>query len=78
MIDYLGESESIAGVSGINYVSNPAVRKMIDMGLVKEIGYDSNLNTEMIASLNPDLVIAYGIGPESSAYLASLTRLVSR
>jgi len=60
------------GVSGSEYVSNARVRKMIEGGLVREIGYDNNINNELIATLDPDVVFAYGIGPESAGYLSKL------
>lgn len=72
MIDRLGVTETIVGMSGVNYVSGNNLRKRIDLGLVKEIGYDNNLNNELIATLKPDIVFAYGIGAESAGYLSKL------
>lgn len=72
MIDLLGGSEGIVGVSGIDYVSNIRVKERIEQGLVKEIGYDNNINNELIASMEPELVIAHGIGAETAAYMAKL------
>lgn len=72
MIDRLGESESVCAVSGAAYVSNINIRKRIDAGLVKEIGYDNSINNELIATIDPDVVFAYGIGPESAGYVSKL------
>jgi iron complex transport system substrate-binding protein len=72
MIGILGETESIAGLSGIDYVTNSKVRRRIENGEIKEIGYDSNINNELIVTIKPDLVIAHGIGPETASYMAKL------
>ncbi|HUS86833.1 MAG TPA: ABC transporter substrate-binding protein [Bacteroidales bacterium] len=72
MIGQLGEASTIIGVSGTDYVINPLVRRRIEEGRVKEVGYDSNLNSELIASLDPDLVLVYGIGSESAGYISKL------
>lgn len=72
MIDAVGSLESIIGVSGTNYVSNTGLRERIEKGYVKDVGYDSNLNTELITTLDPDIVFVYGIGPESAGYISKL------
>ena len=72
MIDKLGEASAIIGVSGTDWVINPLVRRRIEDGMVKEVGYDTNLNSELIASLDPDLVLVYGIGSESAGYISKL------
>lgn len=61
IIDALDMTHTISGVSGIDYVYNQKVKNGIDLGKVKEIGYESNLNYEIIASLSPDIMIAYGV-----------------
>lgn len=72
MIEAAGSLETIIGVSGTDYVSNTLLREKIEKGEVKDVGYDSNLNTELITSLNPDIVFVYGIGPESAGYMSKL------
>ncbi|MDX2414416.1 MAG: ABC transporter substrate-binding protein [Bacteroidales bacterium] len=72
MINALGEANGIVGVSGAAYISNATVREGIERGEVKDIGYDSNLNNELISRLEPDLVFVYGIGAESAGYIAKL------
>ncbi len=67
-IDVLNKTESIVGVSGTDYINNKKVRKNIENNLVPDVGYDSNLNYELIACINPDLVITYGVGGEIAGY----------
>lgn len=75
MIEAAGSLETIIGVSGTDYVSNSLLREKIEKGKVKDVGYDSNLNTELITSLNPDIVFVYGIGPESAGYMSKLEKV---
>ena len=74
-ISKLGKESTIIGVSGKDFVSNPVVRKGIDEGKVKDVGYDQNLNYELMLQLQPDLVVAYGIGSDVAAHLSKMKDL---
>jgi len=67
--------KSVVAVSGTKYVNNEQVRGMIDTKEVFDVGYDSNLNYELIANLNPDLVITYGVGGQVAGYNQKLNDL---
>ncbi len=67
-IDVLNKTESIVGVSGTDYINNKKVRKNIENKQVFDVGFDSNLNYELIVGINPDLVITYGVGGEIAGY----------
>lgn len=74
-IDILEETESIVAISGTDYVNNSKIRKRIDNNKVLDIGYDNNLNYELIISLEPDLVITYGVGGHVAGYNQKLNDL---
>jgi iron complex transport system substrate-binding protein len=74
-VSKLGKESTIIGVSGKDFVSNPTVRKGIDEGLVKDVGYDQNLNYELLLQMKPDLVMAYGIGSDVAAHLSKMRDL---
>ncbi len=74
-IDVLEETESIVAVSGIDYVNNSKIRKRIDNNKVLDVGYGNNLNYELIISLEPDLVITYGVGGHVAGYNQKLNDL---
>jgi len=67
-IDILNKTESIVGVSGTDFTNNKEVRENIENKLVFDVGFDSNLNYELIVGMKPDLVITYGIGGEIAGY----------
>ncbi|MCK5171696.1 MAG: ABC transporter substrate-binding protein [Bacteroidales bacterium] len=74
-IDVLEETESIVAISGTDYVNNSKIRKKIDNNKVLDIGYDNSLNYELIISLEPDLVITYGVGGHVAGYNQKLNDL---
>ncbi len=74
-IDRLNSSETIVGVSGAGFVSSPSVRERVAAGLVKDVGYEQALSYELLVSLNPDVVFAYGVGAEMAGYLQKLKDL---
>lgn len=60
-IDTLGELSSITGVSGGQNSYNEELRKRIQNGSVRDVGYDYNMNYEVIVELNPDVVFMFGV-----------------
>ncbi len=74
-LDVLGESNSVVGISGSQYISNPEIRSRMERGEVPDVGYGQNLNYELMVSLKPDLVMVYGIGSEVTSYTRKLEEL---
>jgi iron complex transport system substrate-binding protein len=75
MIAAMGEEQTIAGVSGTNFIYSPAIIKNVEKGLIVDVGYEANLNKELILKISPDLIMIYGIGSESSGYLGKIKEL---
>ena len=75
MICALNMESTIIGVSGADYIYNDYVATRAMSGLIKDVGYEENLNKELILDLSPDIVMVYGIGNESSGYLGKLKEL---
>ena len=59
MLDAIDEVERVVGVSGINFISNEYVQQNRDK--VRDVGYDSEANYELIVALDPDIVLLYGV-----------------
>jgi len=74
-LNELDEINSIVGISGSQYVSNPKLRKRIESGEVPDVGYGQNLNYEQIVSQQPDLVMVYGVGSEVTSYTQKLEEM---
>ncbi len=75
MISALGEEKSIAGVSGSGFPYSKTLNESIEKGLVADVGYEANLNKELILTISPDLVMMYGIGSESNSYIGKIKEL---
>jgi iron complex transport system substrate-binding protein len=75
MIKALGESNSIVGVSGTDFIFDADISERIVKGLISDIGYEAGMNNELIIKSSPDLVMMYGIGSESAGYTSKITEL---
>ena len=64
MLDALGATDRIVGVSGIDYIHNPDIRKRRDE--IADIGYEGNFDYEAILAADPDIVLLYGVNGASS------------
>ncbi len=63
MLNAIGEDRCVIGVSGIDYVSNPDIQARRDS--IGDVGYEGNINYELLLSLDPDLVLLYGVNRTS-------------
>ncbi len=75
MISALGEENTISGISGTGLIYSENIRRRIESGLIKEVGYESSLNNELILNILPDIIIMYGIGSESAGYVNRIREL---
>lgn len=74
-IDAIGCVDAVKGVSGARFITNEAVREAHACGEVKDVGYDTNLNYELIAALKVDVVMIYGVAGENSSLSSKLGEL---
>jgi iron complex transport system substrate-binding protein len=75
MISALGEGNSVKGLSGTGFVYSGEIIDKVRQGLIEEVGYESNLNQELIIKISPDLVMMYGIGSESAGHVNKIREL---
>lgn len=64
MLDALGATDRIVGVSGIDYVTNPTIRKRRES--LVDVGYEGNIDYEALLSSDPDIVLLYGVNGAST------------
>ena len=75
MIDAIGCTERVVGVSGIDFIYNSRVREAASEGRVHDVGHDSNINFELLLTLRPDVVLIYGVAGENGVVNAKLDEL---
>lgn len=75
MISAIREENSIAGMSGTDFIYSKSLAAKTKEGLIKDVGYEANLNKELILKIMPDIIMIYGIGSESSGYVGKIQEL---
>jgi iron complex transport system substrate-binding protein len=75
MLSALDEAGIIVGVSGTGLVYDSLIRAAVAGGRIPDVGYESNLDKELIVSLRPDLLMAYAVGASSAEYLRKLSEM---
>jgi len=75
MISALNERNSVVAVSGTEYFYENYYTEKIKKGEIKEIGYDENINKELVITLDPDIIMIYGVGNEATGYHGKLREL---
>ena len=75
MLSALGEAGIIVGISGTGLVYDSLILDAVASGSILDVGYESNLDKELIVSLKPDLLMAYGVEASSAEYLRKLTEM---
>jgi len=68
MLELLGEENSLVGFQDTNYISSEKTRKRIDSGLVRELGKEAAMNTEVLFELQPDLVVGFAMNKTNKTY----------
>lgn len=63
LLDALGAADRVVGVSGIDYITNPYI--VANRERVGDVGFDGNVDYELMLQLDPDLVLLYGVGAAS-------------
>jgi iron complex transport system substrate-binding protein len=75
MLSALDAAGIIVGVSGTGLVYDSLILDAVSSGRIPDVGYESNLDKELIVSLKPDLLMAYGVGASSAEYLRKLAEM---
>ncbi len=60
-LEMLGVENTLTGFPNTDFISSEKVRKRIESKMVRELGSNQSMNTEVVIDLNPDVIIGYGI-----------------
>jgi iron complex transport system substrate-binding protein len=75
MISALNEEKSVRGISGSDFLYEKKIRELIENQKIADVGYEDNLNKELVLQIAPDVVMVYGVGSESAGYINKLKEL---
>ncbi|TMM53681.1 ABC transporter substrate-binding protein [Maribacter algarum] len=67
-LEALGVEDKLIGFPDTKYISSQKTRKRIDSGLIKELGNNESINTEMVLEMNPDVVVGFSINNQNKTY----------
>ncbi len=67
-LELLNVENTLIGFPDTNYVSSEKTRALIDEGLVRELGKNESINTEVLLELRPELVIGFGIDGNNKTF----------
>lgn len=67
-LEALGALETLVGFPDLDLISSPAARELVDRGQVMDLGRNEGINTEIVLSLDPQLVMGFGINDTNRAY----------
>jgi iron complex transport system substrate-binding protein len=68
MLELIEEENSLIGFPHTEYVTSLKTRKLIEKGLIHDIGNEQEFNTEILISLKPDAVIGFSMGNTTKMY----------
>jgi cobalamin transport system substrate-binding protein len=58
LLEFAGVADRITGLGSFQYIYSPVVREGIRTGRVKQIGIDNQINSELVISMHPGVLIA--------------------
>lgn len=67
-LELLNAESTLIGFPGTDFVSSEKTRTLIDNELVRELGKNESINTEVLLELRPDLVIGFGIDGNNKTF----------
>ncbi len=74
-LEKLNLHNKIIAASGTQYVYDSLLIKLIDAGIIKEMGYESALNYEMLTQIHPGIIMTYVFGADGEESMHKLEAL---
>lgn len=67
-LEMLNVEKTLVGFPETGYISSPKTRKLIDADKVANLGANEQINSELLLSLKPDLLVGFSIDQHNKAY----------
>lgn len=67
-LELLNVENSLVGFPDINFVSSEKTKALIDKGVVRELGKNESINTEVLLEVAPEVVVGFGIDGNNKTF----------
>lgn len=67
-LEMLQVEDQLVGFPETDYISSPKTRKRIEEGKIKNLGANEQINSELLLSLKPDVLVGFSIDQNNKAY----------
>lgn len=67
-LEALGEENSLIGFPGLDYISSEKTRTRINKEEITELGKNEAINTEVLLSLQPDVVVGFAVNASNKTF----------
>lgn len=64
----LGEESTLIGFPGLDYISSPEIRSLIENDEIRELGQNESINTEILISLQPEVVVGFAVNGSNKTF----------
>ncbi len=68
MLELLDVENKLVGFPNTNYISSKKTRLLVDKGVIKELGNEESINTELLLDLQPDVVVGFSINSNNKMF----------
>ena len=68
MLELLQQEKSLIGFPNLQYISSVKTRQLIYDGMIKELGNEQNINTEVLLDLQPEVVIGFSMSSNNKMF----------
>ncbi len=68
MLELLNVEANLVGFPNTNFVSSEKTSNLISNGLVKDLGNEENINTELLLDLKPDVVVGFSLNSNNKMF----------
>lgn len=67
-LEALGEGNTLIGFPGLDYISSEKTRSRINKDQITELGKNEAINTEVLLSLQPDVVVGFAVNGSNKTF----------
>ncbi len=67
-LEALGKEKTLIGFPGLDYISSKKTRSRINKGEITELGKNEAINTEVLLSLQPDVVVGFAVNASNRTF----------